>query len=478
MRRRLTAEITATTPPASAVAAIPSRWTERAALTLLVASLLGGCGDKKDDIEQIPPPASEGRATRDQINTKIGIGLAVDAKAPSNTRWEHVWVVDDATAVVVGRASDEALALVTKDKGRSFQAYRANVESWHSWGAGPAGAVALLSGAFREGSGGSARRPVDAATIRLTSTVNDLGEPAPFFGKEDPAKDVKLESSFARPAVLTREIASIVAERGRLQHLVYGVPGGTSQPEPVKLPPGRFVAAPYGQPPQLLSLAGASLQVRPWPRPGEEVSPKGQPIAGLAANATMIDDLSNGPGCDTLAWSFQRIGKSPAANMVGVSPDRSVAFRLPPTTGESFGCSPEAVVVESKSADKQPQIVRCTLDGKCETPQNAAFEAWPDEPEKRFWMAPTDKGLVAFMAARKGARWGVYLASSMDGGKTFDLPRPVGEGEAERGSIEVGALIAFPDRLVLLVSADVTGTSRRGWYVLQSSDAGATWGVP
>lgn len=389
-----------------------------------------------------------------------------------------MWVLDDATAIVAGRASDEALALVTKDKGRSFQAFRAGVESWHRWGAGPGGAVVLASGAYRAGSGGATARPVDTATIRLTSTVNDLGESAPFFGTDEPAKDFKLERSLARPAVLTREIASIVAEKGRAQHLVYGVPGGTPQPEPVKLPPGRFVAAPFGQPAQLLSLSGATLDVRPWPRPGDEVAPRGKPIAGLSANATIVDELSAGPGCDSESWSFQRVGKSPAASIIGVSPDRSVAFRLPATTREAFGCSADAIVVEGVNAEKQLQIVRCTLDGKCETPQNAAFEAWPDEPEKRFWMAPTEKGLVAVMSARKGARWGVYLTTSMDGGKTFELPRTIGEGESERGSIDVGALIAFPQRLVLLLSADVTGTSRRGWYVLQSSDAGATWGVP
>lgn len=440
--------------------------------------LSAGCKKDEKAAEQVPPPATEGRATRDQINTQIGYGLAIDAKAPSSTRWDQVFVVDETTAVIAGRALDEAIALVTTDKGRSFRAYRADAEDWQRWGAGPSGAVALVTGDYRDGTGGRPARPIDSAIVRLGSRVGDLGEPAALFGKEEPAKDLGLQSANARPAVLGRELCSMVVEKARAQHLVYGVPGGTPQPAPRKLPAGRFVAAPYGRPAQLLAVNGASLEVRPWPKPDEPVEAKGTKVPGLAANAGMIEALSAGPGCEALGWSFQRLGTGPGAMMLGVSAERSVAFRLPPSTGEAFGCSREAVVVETATKDQKPQLVRCTLDGKCAEPQNAPFEAWPDEPDQRLWIAPTEQGLVALMSARKGARWGVYLATSADGGKTFELPRPIGEGESERGNIEVGALLRFPDRLVVLLSADVTGTSRRGWYVLHSTDAGATWGVP
>jgi hypothetical protein len=63
-------------------------------------------------------------------------------------------------------------------------------------------------------------------------------------------------------------------------------------------------------------------------------------------------------------------------------------------------------------------------------------------------------------------------------GKLYDVPRVIGEATGERGRIELGALLSFGNRLLMLLQADVTGTSRRGWYVVASDDGGLTWSPP
>ncbi len=125
-----------------------------------------------------------------------------------------------------------------------------------------------------------------------------------------------------------------------------------------------------------------------------------------------------------------------------------------------------------------PQLLRCTFDGKCSVPQSQPFDIWPEKHDRSIVSTATKQGIVAIMKARSGARWGTYLGTSMDGGKTFDLPRVIGEGGTDRGFFEIGALIGFPDRVVILLSADVTGTRRRGWYVLASDDGGQSWNEP
>jgi hypothetical protein len=137
------------------------------------------------------------------------------------------------------------------------------------------------------------------------------------------------------------------------------------------------------------------------------------------------------------------------------------------------------VVVEVVDQEKKvPQLLRCTFDGKCSTPQSPPFDVWTEKHERTISSVATNQGVVAVMTARAGARWGTYLGTSMDGGKTFDLPRVIGEGSTDRGFFEIGALIAFPERVIILLSADVTGTRRRGWYVLASEDGGQSWREP
>ena len=50
------------------------------------------------------------------------------------------------------------------------------------------------------------------------------------------------------------------------------------------------------------------------------------------------------------------------------------------------------------------------------------------------------------------------------------------EGKLYR--IELGALISIGSRILMVLEADVTGTSRRSWYVTASDDGGLTWNAP
>jgi len=107
------------------------------------------------------------------------------------------------------------------------------------------------------------------------------------------------------------------------------------------------------------------------------------------------------------------------------------------------------------------------------------FRIWTQEHTREIVAVPTSQGVLAVMSARAGERrWGLYLAQSLDGGKTFELAQTIGEGTTDRGHFVLGALASLPKRTLLLISAEVTGTTRRGWYVLASDDGGENWGPP
>jgi hypothetical protein len=93
-------------------------------------------------------------------------------------------------------------------------------------------------------------------------------------------------------------------------------------------------------------------------------------------------------------------------------------------------------------------------------------------------MAVTEKGVLGVMSANAGDRWGLYLVQGPDNGAVYERQRVIGEGTGGRGRIELGALVSLGKRALLLLSADVTGTSRRGWFVMVSDDGGTNWGPP
>jgi hypothetical protein len=278
--------------------------------------------------------------------------------------------------------------------------------------------------------------------------------------------------------VLSTELVSLALSRGASSLVAFGAPVGSELPEPMTLPPGRWLGTPYGRPPQLLSVAaGGAIQLRPWPRPGEALA-TGSTIPGLRAVGGALDQLDRPPACESAAWSFTALQTTPrAATIVGISPTRSFAFAAPDGTVKELGCGGDALALAIE-AEKKTTILRCTLDGQCAEPQSPAFEIWPEPHDSELHLVATDKGIVATLSAHAGGRWGNYLAQSVDAGKTFELPRVIGEGKTESGRFEIGALMSFPKRVVLLLSAEEGGTSRRRWYVLASDDAGSSWGPP
>jgi hypothetical protein len=446
-----------------------------------------GCSSCKKDTEPepIPLPPQPGGASQDIVNTRVGTGLGLGSSiAPTSTQWERVFVVDDKTAVVVGRSLDEAIALRTTDGGRSWDALKTKPGNFASWGVGADGSAALVGGDRKKVKLGKGQlAPVIKADIWFAPEGRSLSESAPLFPNDDKLKNVSIERGFAMPAVLSGELASVVGDQQRSSVVVYGAPGGQPQPDPVKGDRNKIVMAPFGRPPQMLTEARGTINVQPWPKPGEKVQ-TGTAITGLGRVAGAYEQLSSGPSCEFTGWSFSRIASSASnAWIIGVSKEKSFSFKAPNGEATTIGCGHDAVVVETVMVKKDekktvPQLLRCTFDGKCSAPQNQPFDIWPEKHDRKIVSTATKQGIVAVMKARSGARWGLYLATSMDGGKTFDLPRGIGEGGTDRGFFEIGALIGFEDRVVILLSADVTGTRRRGWYVLASEDGGQSWREP
>ena len=91
--------------------------------------------------------------------------------------------------------------------------------------------------------------------------------------------------------------------------------------------------------------------------------------------------------------------------------------------------------------------------------------------------AYAEPATVSVHSSHTADRWGLYLAQSPNS-VIYERPRVVGEGTGDRGRVELGALVSFGKRLLLLLSADVTGTSRRGWFVMVSEDGGSNWNPP
>ncbi len=158
-----------------------------------------------------------------------------------------------------------------------------------------------------------------------------------------------------------------------------------------------------------------------------------------------------------------------------------------PTT--HVGCGAGRVVVETvapktgapstwATQPDVPTMVACDLAGKCVTPQNAPFRLWPEPHKRDIAMASVERGVIGVMTARAGDRWGLYLAQGPGDGALYERMRVIGEGQGDRGRIELGALVSLGTRTLLLISADVTGTSRRGWFVMVSDDGGTNWNPP
>ena len=462
-------------------------WSETRLMRRLIPLALcglffSGCGKKKEDepIAVGPPP---GAASSDELSIGIGAARGLNERlAPTSTKWRRVIPVDEKSALLVGDVAADAITLATTDAGKTWRPLRASRESWSNVSAALDGTVVVGSGS-RDGAVVTGTSTVEAARISFgTLEASELNAPSPLFPDlKGPAKGVLLNDS-ALPAVLSPDLAALVADESPRHTVVFyaGKPGAEAVAK-LPLPASeKFVPAPFGRPPVLLSIKGRDLFFRPFPLPGKPLD-KPVKVAGVVAAKTTQAELSAPTTCEAGAWTFQIIKQGPSKLLVvGVSAAKTAVFALPeqtvPTT--HLGCGADHVVVEGyDNLTKNPILLRCDLAGKCDSPQNGAFRFWPEAHEHEIVSATAEKGVVGVLTARAGERWGLYLGQSPDG-TTFERARVIGEGTGDRGRVELGAIMSFGKRIVLVLSAGVTGTSRRGWFSIASDDGGANWGVP
>lgn len=422
-------------------------------------------------------------ATTPMISTGLGSARAIDGlAAPSSTRWQRLWVTGR-RAILAGESPAEADAILTDDEGKSFRSLRGDKRDWMGWSVGADGTLVLATGTREHVKAKTpGERPIDAVDVRFApfdaALLGEPSAPLPLEGKLAPAR---ARGESVTPAVFSKDLASFVVETGKAgaAMAVYTTPPGGSPPEPLALPKGeRAAALPFGRPPTLLTAKGGALLARPWPATGERfedpkpVGPFGGALAEIAAATP----------CDGDEWTFTRVGAGAArGHVVGVSAGRTVVIPIPQPIAKDarVGCAPGRVAVETVDPKtKGPQIVTCDLAGACVTPVNAPFRPWSEPHEQEVLVAPTDKGVVAVLEEHDAGRWGIYVTQSVDAGKTFELARVLGEGVGDRGKLEVAALVAFGKRVLLLLTGDVSGTSRRGFYAIATDDGGTTWGPP
>lgn len=459
------------------------------ALALLIAALPLGC-KKKEKQEPIYVPPPRGAASADELTTAIGQARGLSSTlAPTSTRWKRVFVLDDKRAVVAGETEDEAIALVTENAGRTWRSLRRPRDGWSAWSVGADGTIVLAGGPRAPGlskdaaSAGSPPgvepiqlffAPLEAADLRAPSpvTLPELGR-----GAKPPVDSV--------PAVLSAESAALIfsptPQRAALVHV--GPPGATPTP-PVQLPSQeQALPIPYGRPPALLSVRGRNLLTRPVPEPGKPLEAP-RTVAGLVMTPAATAALSAPPACESGAWSIQIVPQPPESSaVVAISAAQAVVLKLPAKAapGAKVGCGANRITIDVlPPTGGEPTLATCDLEGACVVAEKQPFHPWVEPHERSVASAPTREGVAAVLTARAAARWGLYIAlsPSPESGKIYEVPRVIGEGQGERGRIDLGALLSFGDRLLMLLQADVTGTSRRGWYVTVSEDSGLTWSPP
>ncbi len=466
-----------------------------AAALLALAVVAGGCSScgKKETQSDPAPPPPRGAASSDELTTTLGSARGLDEElAPTSTKWKRVFVLDDKRALLAGEVTTETVALFTDDGAKTWRSLRADRDAWSNWSVSMDGTIALGLGA-RDGAPSATQAQVEAARLRFAAFDSPtLTAPTPLFPTTaGPVKGL-LTNEVAIPAILGPGSAALVAEDApRKLVILYGGKPGAEAASPLKLPGSeKIVPVPYGRPPVLLSIKGKDLLQRPFPMPGKPLD-KPAKVPGIAPTPTLLAELSAAPMCETAEWSFTIVKQNKRLQVLGVSPSKIVTFPLPESTlpATHLGCGGGHVVVETIQAKtgvpatwaQQPDIpmlVLCDLDGKCNDPKNPPFRVWIEPHKRDVAEVPTEGAVLGVMTSRANNRWGVYLGEGQGDGNVFERPRPIGEGTGDRGRVELGALLSFGKRAVLLISADVTGTSRRGWFVMVSDDGGNNWGPP
>jgi hypothetical protein len=454
-----------------------------------VLASLGGCSSCQEETEEkpavvAPPP---GAATSSELSTNIGLAIGLDIRlAPSSTRWTHVFSIDERRAVLIGEVTHQVIALFTDDAGVSWRSMRAERGAWLGAGVGDDGTLVVATGTRqrpKNAPSGGATPPIDSAVVHFVPPGEDrMGAPTKVFEQPDAGAGVLVPFERARPGVLSNKSAAFVAEsRPRQPILLYAVPLGATQPAPSLLPPGEIPIGVFlGHPPSLMTTRGSRLLIRPVPA-AEKPFADPVPIEGAVVPASGIAQWSSAPTCEAGAWSYIRVPQAPKRSMVlGVSPNENIFFELPPSTLEDapLGCGNGHVVVMTQHPEtslRHPAV--CNHKGECTISQNPPFREF-EGSERQLQLVGTEGGAAAALAVQSPTQWGLYVTQSSNEGKLFDVQRVVGEGEGDLGRFELGALLGIGKRTLLILSAPVTGSQNRGWYVIASDDGGGTWGPP
>jgi hypothetical protein len=472
-----------------------------ASLALLLAvAAATGCNNKKEPPQAIAPPPPRGAASLDQLTTGLGIAKALDAKlAPPSMEIEHVYVLDDKRLILAGGvAGGEAISLITMDAGKTWRSMRTDRETWATWAFGAEeGTFALALGpkeTMAEAQPAVGKKPPVLPPFQLFfasleslsfGTATNVEQP-PLPRKIDP----KVPLLRPRVALLGKDMASLVVEPSPKKFVArYAVAPGLDVPAEVELPKQeQFVLAPVGRPARLLSIQGREVLTRKWPLPGETLTKAKDAdwVKGLQPTATLVRELSMPPACETQQVTLHKITQPPSKQNPGknyllvVKSDGYALAPWPATASPevAIGCSNDKLIVEAPEGDDSITLLLCGLDGKCETPGRPVFKLWVEKHDRQIVARPTATGAAAVMSAQSGEKWGVYYAQSTDGGKFYERARVIGEGAGERGRVRFSALVTMGKRTLILLSADVTGTSRRGFYTIVSDDDGATWTPP
>jgi hypothetical protein len=459
---------------------------------------VAGCKNETEKQSPIPPPPPRGAASLDQLSTGLGTARGLDATlAAPSTHFDHVFVLDDKRAILAGGVpGGEAVALITLDAGKTWRSLRVERDSWSTWSFGEEATFALALGPKDGALGlpppppppGKKEPPPPPPPFQLFFASVD----APSFGTatnvEQPPLPKKLDPGvpLVRPrvALLGTESAAFVVETAPKKFALryVGAPGFEAPPEFALPKLETFALTPLGRPPRLFSVKGRELLARKWPELGK---PVGDPEKVTAVKVTpqLVSELSAAPVCESGDFAFQRITQPPGKpHLLVVGRDKITLVPMPAEAEKDarIGCAVDGkFIVESPDADKQSiNLLLCDLDGKCTAPSRPVYRPWIEKHERQFVAAPTDKGAVGVVVARVGERWGLYHVQSSDDGNFYERARVIGEGAGDRGKLDFGALVSFGKRTLLLISADVTGTSRRGWYAVVSDDGGETWNPP
>lgn len=477
---------------------------KRASYSLLLLLVLGaGCQKKKEETPPIPPPPPRGAASLDQLSTGLGVAKGLDAKiAPPSMKIEHVYVLDDKRVILAGGvAGGEAIALMTQDAGKSWTSYRTDQETWATWAFGnEAGTFGLALGpkeTLAESQPAAGKTPPALppyqfffATLDALSfgTATNVDQP-PLPRKIDP----KVPILRPRLALLTKEMASYISEPKPKTFVArYVMASGADVPPEVALPKlETFIPNPIGRPARLLSIKGRGIISRQWPEPDKPVVPEkdaeyiNEKIKDLKTTPTFVREMSLPPACQTHTVELYRITQPPTKQNPGknyflvVKPDGYLLTPMPAAASPEvrIGCANDKFVFEAPD-DNNVTLLLCTLEGVCTKPERPVFKPWLEKHEREIVARPTATGAASVMTSQAGEKWSLQYAQSTDGGKFYERARIIGEGTGERGRLRFGALVTMGKRTLLLLSADVTGTSRRGFYSIVSDDDGATWNPP